>query len=849
MKKLVIGLAIASALGLSACDSESVKDVQQQAVEQGPVAIDPARIVFDPKNGKLSVPNDLLFSGTTDGTLEMPDEVTAKAAGLTPDYSDPSIALGVLDGWSTINPFILGVNFPAGTSLDASSVNGDSVKIYAAIGGGDASDSDCVAVPRGAACKVTAALTFGVDYVATAKGNDIAVVPLKPLHAKTVYLVALTNQLQDDNGNAVAGSSTYETARQDINTAPGNGASLLALQGAINSYENAVVAAGLDRDSIIYTMSMTTQSIADTLLTVKTMLAANMSLNPAATPRVNVQYTGMNVAEIMVATGVLAPDNPSLPAFSAALFYQGNVTLPYYLGVPTATNPLAPMNTFWKAVCDSGVMVAGYAAQVGDSYPYDPATTAPVSANDGMCIALSGGKLRDFTNAETGFILDKERHLTKFNLIPKVNKMVDLDVQMTLPEINTVNFIRVNVLGLEAIDEPEAGWPVVIVQHGITSRKEDMLAATANLALAGFATVAIDLPLHSSRGFDIDPDSEGDEINASTVSPTHYINLGNLPATRDNSRQGVADLLGLRLGLNFIQGANIDSSRVYNLGLSLGAITSSNFLALANTRNLDAALGLPAGAPSVDDLFAVRAGVLASPGGGLANLLVESGAFGPLIKGSILSAAGTALSDEFNAFMAAPAVECLDYLGDQNSYLTCATTAFTGKLVLNAETAKLAEFGGLVAQFVFAAQTVTDASDPSNLAGMLAANGSAILVTEVIGDGIDNLSDQVIPNQTVNSPAGGTEPLIRALGLTDKAISHSTVGEIVDGMPAKISGVIRFTKGHHSSLINPAIRPEATDGAINGRVTQEMQSQVVSYFSADGRAVLVTDDALILGGD
>jgi Pla-1/cef family extracellular lipase len=454
--------------------------------------------------------------------------------------------------------------------------------------------------------------------------------------------------------------------------------------------------------------------------------------------------------------------------------------------------------------------------------------------------------LRDFTTDD--FVLDKERHLTKYNKIPKTRSYQNLDVQMTLPEINTVNFIRVNVLGLDPISMPEAGWPIVMMQHGIPSRKEDMLAATANLALAGYASVAIDLPLHSSRGFDLTvfdlPDDGVDEINAYTVSPTHFINLGNLPVTRDNVKQGVADMMGLRLGLNFTQGADIDTNKVYALSLSLGAMTTNNFLAITNTKNLDAALG----APGLDSLFAVNSAVLAAPGGGIANLLVESAAFGPLIRGGILTAAGTPLSAEFNAFLASQDANCIPYLPNPDAYVSCAIQVFSLGLEQAREVAKIAEFKSLVAQFVFAAQTVTDSMDPSNFAGMLAANGTPILITELIGDSMENLPDQVVPNQTFNTPIGGTEPLIRALGLAGSPISGTTVGEADEnGIPAKISGVIRFTKGHHSSLINPGYNSAATDAQANARVTQEMQTQAISFFVSDGRAVVITDDAYIQG--
>ena len=111
MKKLVLSLAIASTLGLTACDDESIKDVQQETAENGAVLIEPARVVYDPANGVLSVPNDLLFSGTTDGTLNIPVDDPTNGA-------DPFVALNALDGWSVSNLFNIEINLPTGVALD-----------------------------------------------------------------------------------------------------------------------------------------------------------------------------------------------------------------------------------------------------------------------------------------------------------------------------------------------------------------------------------------------------------------------------------------------------------------------------------------------------------------------------------------------------------------------------------------------------------------------------------------------------------------------------------------------------------------------------------------------------------
>jgi hypothetical protein len=74
----------------------------------------------------------------------------------------------------------------------------------------------------------------------------VIVVPIKPLKAKTTYLVALTDSLQDNNGKAVAGSTTYELVQQDITTHPLGSESQLGLQAIINSFENATSGAGVD---------------------------------------------------------------------------------------------------------------------------------------------------------------------------------------------------------------------------------------------------------------------------------------------------------------------------------------------------------------------------------------------------------------------------------------------------------------------------------------------------------------------------------------------------------------------------------------------------------------------------
>lgn len=799
MNKLVLSLAIASTLGLTACDDESVKDVKNEIAENGSSVVIPGRVVFDPAMGidGLSVPNDLIFQGTQDGTLEIPVEDPTNG-------SDPFVAASALDGWATAQPFVLGIDFPEGSSLDPSSaLNSSSVRVFEAIMGGDATDADCTPVPRGLACKIVKELVFSEDFITQASGNDVAFVPLKPLKGKTTYLFAMTNSLQDTAGNSVAGSSTYELMRQDAATLPLGDDSQRGLQAVINSYEDAVISAGVEDDSIIYTMAMTTQSTTDVLFTLKSLMANN--LQQGIYPSIGMADTGLSVADVLA--GQIPAE--AVPLYSAANYMRGSITLPYYLGVPTAENPLAPTNTWWTGLCDSGAMLAGLAAQNPAAIPADP-----ISETDGMCMAISAASglaapgLRDLG-------IDTERNLTKYNPVPKQTAAMPIDVQMTTPDLAWVNPVRAS-FGMDPIAEPADGWPVVIMQHGITSTKEAMLLATGMLSINGFATAAIDYPLHGSRGFDLTGNGI-DDINASSVSTLHYVNLASMLTMRDNTRQSAFDIFGLRLGLNFFGGAdamgspiNINSSKVHFLGHSLGAIYGINALALANTPL----------APSVDALTKITSNVLAMPGLMLANFGMSSPAFSTLAKSNLTYAS----SPDFKAF-----VDAQYPAGYTQEQLSALYDGFYASL----DDAQRGALEAGFAQFTLIAQTVTGSGDPINFVSALAATATPTLLFEVVGNGGDNLPDQVVTNTAPFTPLGGTEPAIALLGLP--GVSETTMG----------SGAVRFVNGHHGSILDPRPNDASPDAALSGRTTQEMQSQMAGFYATDGQMIIVTDSEVV----
>ncbi|MCF6236562.1 MAG: alpha/beta fold hydrolase [Gammaproteobacteria bacterium] len=346
--------------------------------------------------------------------------------------------------------------------------------------------------------------------------------------------------------------------------------------------------------------------------------------------------------------------------------------------------------------------------------------------------------------------------------------------------------------------KPNSGWPVVMFQHGITSNRSAMLAIAETLASVGFATVAIDLPLHglapthalyingSERTFDIDlannatltscaegitfpcPDGTADS------SGKHFINLGNLQVTRDNLRQSVADQFALFNALATMDydgnGADFDINKVYFVGHSLGGMVGLVFAALE---------------PNLRDI------VVAMPGGGIAKLLDGSASFGPVIAAGLAGAGVVKGTADYESFLAA--AQTLIDSGDPINY--------------------------------------TQASNPTRDS----ASGRGVLMIEVIGDGDSNLPDQVIPNNvttlapadTVAAPLSGSDPLFAYLGLTPTSDSVSGTN---------LKHVLRFTSGDHRSILDPT---------ANATVTTVMQTAIATFLASDGNAFTVSDTSVV----
>jgi len=695
--------------------------------------------LFDPvaASAVIPFPNDGLFAGGTDGTLNIPN------SGGTPFVTDANR----LDGFSTVASLftdLIGRVDMTSANEPGSIIVINTRTLTPLVPGSDYRVQLSTVIDP--------ATGFPLDQLR----SRLLIEPLKPLSPKTTYLVAVTRQLKSTDGEPAEPAELFKVVTSSTAVADQtlpilatlNDAKKTALEDIRQLYVTRILpglnAAGLPTESLAIAWPFTTQSVSDTLVVLNDSVSAQS---------LTVVRTGLTTQDAI----------PQLPPI--ADIYVGSLVLPYYLADATATSEDLdfliggaadnPLNSYWRA---DGSERADGAAPNG----------APCAA-----LAPSDSTTACFPQ-------------------PRARAAQTVPVLVTLPNANSGQTM------------PESGWPVVVFQHGITGSRSQMLPLAPAMAAAGYAVIAIDLPLHglpagdplrvagtTERSFDLDlvNNASGLPPGGDGIDPsgTHFINLTSLITSRDNLRQGVADLFtvtasaGTALILQQTEtglaptGAFLDGSKVRHIGHSLGGIVTSTFLGVNQTAS---------------------AAVLAMPGGGIAKLLDGSASFGPRISaGLAASTASRPIASRINE-------------GNDN-YET----------------------------YLRFAQTLVDSGDPINFATAATAR-HPVLMFEVVGDA-------VVPNCTVSASAtcpatdvipisgylSGSDPLARALGLSyvpgpnqADSLDVPTASQTITGSAAR-ANVVRFSQGDHGSILSPA---------ANALVTCEMQRQTATYIASNG---------------
>ncbi|MCO7225415.1 hypothetical protein [Pleionea sp. CnH1-48] len=588
MNKLTLGLFTLGSFLLTGCsDSEGPKEPVIPA--SNTIA------VFTPSTGDLPLPNDLIFGGTTDFTLNVP--------GITDptDYSNPLLAISSLDGWSTTAAFAFSLRNPdSSISLNASTViPGSTVRIFEVLAD-TTFDLNTQVPPTFAPISVIRELEPLVDFVAVPNGMSVGVIPTKPLAERATYIVVATNGIQDSAGRPIIADGQYQIAASDADlSAAGSLAALAPVQALVNRMEDLVSDSALTnpvaKESIVLTFQFTTQSI-----NTVTESAKGMYIDQGAIPATS--FSSLTI------------DTSSTMGRGLADLYEGQITTNYMLSGPTAENPTAPLNHFWRAV-----------SEIPDG---------------------SGGTIPNPFG----------QNLTYVNSLPAVTGQETHPLLVSMPKAANC-------------PKPAAGYPVMLFQHGITSNRTAMLGIADTMASICVAVVSMDMPLHGITEDNLihqalDDASGGaiqffegytpgglrertfgvDYLSNTTGAPgpdgipdasgAHTINLQNLLVSRDNLRQAIFDLLSLEKAVPGMDvdggGPDFDANNIFFMGHSLGGIVGSSFVGQSDM---------------------VKIAILANPGGGIARLLDASDSFGPRIRAGLAAAGIEAGSPEYDQFM------------------------------------------------------------------------------------------------------------------------------------------------------------------------------------------------------
>ncbi|PHX06069.1 VolA/Pla-1 family phospholipase [Vibrio splendidus] len=795
MKKLFNVSLLASAMFLAGCGDDSSSSGASTAIQYEQYIQDSlaqaTSIKFQLTGADIAVPlPSFALMDATDGTLGLP---TGGDGSLT----NPIAAMNTMDGWSTSMPIIM--NFE-GTGLADGVATGGVYLLK--LSGSLTSDT---------APTVTGVLAQGTHFnvLSSASTDTFTIVFKDSLDASSEYVLALSNELTDVNGDPVGMSASYAALKSSAVTYTEG--SLAQAQKVTQGVEtifagaNAAGKVSLDSKDIIYSTWFTTESVGSSLFATKAATAtglASANLNGVWKGSANPNSVDLSTAYVMqfgtsepfkdaltndtdfdkyIGGGNAAKIAEAKTAIEAMYdisgadvnVTQGAVQLPHYLETSSSEWDSQPFESGMPSLAKVSNALSDSAEQANMAAQLVTAgiDTSVLATSQTEQLKLIGLNL---TLAD-GSALDSDRVITKYSPVPQVKSL------------ESVEFLLFTKKGATPKN-------VVIYQHGITSAKENAYAFAYNLVGDDTAVLAIDLPIHGTRSLD--------DTRSANADVLAYLNLANLPVARDNVRQSALDVMGLRaalavssqatlLGASPLKGFDLTKgSQVKFLGHSLGGIVGTTAVAASN-RTL--------GSVAANSLYSFSAAAIENSGGQISNLLLGSTEFGPQVKHSVALSAST----EYAGFATA---NC-GSLSNKQCYQT---------FEANATAAQKATMTAAFQQFAYAAQTVLDTVDPFTNAAYLVASGSPVLpiyMGQVQGD-------DTVPNTVANAPFAGTTPLATKLGLTVVDSSNTT--------PDGAKDFVKFSDvAAHSTFVLP--QDTTTPTPLDAGHHASMQTQAVDF--------------------
>ena len=533
--RVKLALALSSLL-LAACSSSSNSP---RAVPTAPATNDDGSAItgvitarFDPATSTIPTPNNLLYAGTTDLTVNIP---VANPA----NFGDPQVVINAQDGFSTVAPSTFSLSVaPRANSL----VAGTSVRVFEVQLGSFA----------GGVARVVRELAANTEFVVAqppsdTTGRTVALVWTSPLKESTSYMAIVTDDVRDANGNDATPDTTYFLASRTsplcvngASTDPliptANACALEPVRQLTNSQQAAAAAAGVARADIVLSWVFTTQSITPVLQAVQLQ-------NQPATPTI------ANSGQTLAAVG-----QPPV-----ADIYIGILPIPYYLEAPSAANPTAVLTTFWRGLPGN---------YIG---PFQNAGLDPNSRN--LTIANRAPERRSTQNVP--LILTIPR--------PESGQSKPAGGWPVVIFMHGISRNRTDALAIAGTLAGQ-GFAVIAIDQPLHGLGPTGATAPFYIENTPFG------PAASERTFDVDyiNNTTGAAGPDGVIDPSgaHFINLSSLLTSRDNIRQATSDLITLAKSIQNVNTdanpatADLDPTKIRFVGQSLGAIVGTVFMSV-----------------------------------------------------------------------------------------------------------------------------------------------------------------------------------------------------------------------------------------------------------------------------
>lgn len=872
LRNALITASAAMALVLAGCGGDSKvssKDLEEKVTAKALFQPSLAQSSDPAERAKagdfLPFPSNLFLTGS-DGSVNIPGQPNSEPAVPITDPQDPpdsynpaQTALNTMDGFATTAPMVVRFSAP----VTRRSLRNGGIRVFkASTTAGVGNNYTVTGIER--------ELVFGVDFIASPLQSNALVVPLQPLEPRTTYLVVVTDAAKTASGNTVQADRDYRyggmTEPLVVRSSNGNACDFSnapsSIEGDCTDIQRPELAPddpanlATQLQEVVYPLEGLRQS------SVGQQIRAHESVMDASSgaPEEYPELPELTSSDIALSYHVTTQDvgsaldegiaNAAAPSLSVLNGFsdwpgQGNAENPNYVVYTPGED--GEIN---NAGDHSGHVYLGTLG--GASQYLDPA-----SQNTDKWEATAG------PNGNTNLVPGN-------SYTPVEETTLNMPVLITAPRPSLVSS------GGACETQNTNGLPVLIYQHGITANRATMLAIADSLAEACIVTVGIDLPKHgiypefveglsvsetasllAEKNSDFGGPSErlvsdnsstglctspGTAVEIPQSSGTYYcpssdfINLPDLANSRDAFRQAVVDLHSLYTAIqndvgSLDIGVNANGSNVHFVGSSLGGIVGSTFA------------GLESGLKTV---------TLNAASGGVAKTLDGSPTFSPQIAEGLSNFGINKPSGDYEGFMiiAQTLFDNTDPINFTEDVAGTGTPVLMQQIVgepnkyntiyaCDSESPTNGCPDMVVPNNVFGQTPITEAwrrVSESEQIGLL--SGQFSLTTPVALAGTDPLA-QGTGFFTLDSLGQGANGPVQP-GVIDGAFDPYPVSGFfgmglseVGSEGASGTGVVRFTAGGHSSLLDPSMSPA---------VTSVMQKQLAAFVLSGGGFVAGTEN-------